>query len=75
MATNVLEQAASGPEIGNKCCNCRPEMAVILRAQSLPGEREGLTRISSGDEVKFMPELTAIVRCNSCPGLTLLWPG
>ena len=36
--SNVLKEAPSGPEIGNERSNVRPEMAVIFRAQALPGE-------------------------------------
>ncbi len=60
VSSNILEKAPSGSELGNERSKVRPEMAVIRRAQSLPGETEGLTGVACGDDTDgVMPALVA----------------
>jgi hypothetical protein len=48
---HILANDPSGPGIRNDAQHFRPEMAVIVRAESLPGETERLARKSPCDDV------------------------
>jgi hypothetical protein len=50
---NILSKHPSGPEFFDKPTIFRPEMAVILRASTLPGTAEGLARIAPADKVNW----------------------
>jgi hypothetical protein len=50
VTSNVLKQAPTGPGILNDAANLRPEVAVIVRALSLPGNAERLARVAGGEE-------------------------
>ncbi|HXG72793.1 MAG TPA: hypothetical protein VNJ04_19535 [Gemmatimonadaceae bacterium] len=49
--SNVFSQDETGSDLVNDAAHVRPEMAVILRAQSLPGDREWLAGVAPGNEV------------------------
>lgn len=52
MPTNVLQKEPLRLEGGNERRQVRPEMAVIVRASSLPGNGEGLARVTGGEEME-----------------------
>jgi len=60
--SNVLKTDVARSEFINKPSNFRPEVAVILLAQSLPGMREGLAGVAGGEEVEaYLGRRTAVV--------------
>ena len=48
---NILKQAPRGPDGSHEPMHFRPEVAVIFRASSLPGQTKGLAGVSSDDDV------------------------
>lgn len=52
--SNVLKQRPSWPEVSDGCKQVRPEVAVIIRASSLPGGGEGLAGVAAGNEVDLV---------------------
>ena len=52
MPTNVLQKEPLRLEGGNERRQVRPEMAVIVRASSLPGNGEGLAGVTGGEEME-----------------------
>jgi hypothetical protein len=51
VTSNVLSNDPSGSFLFNNATHCRPEMAVIPRARTLPGMTEGLAGIATSNEV------------------------
>jgi hypothetical protein len=51
VTSNIFSNNPSGPELVHEPIHFRPEVAVIARAFSLPGQAKGLTRESAGNKV------------------------
>lgn len=54
MSSNIFSNNPRGPECLDKPKIFRPEVAVIFRAQSLPGNTEGLAWVSAANNVDWL---------------------
>jgi hypothetical protein len=52
--SNIFANNPSGPECGNDSKHLWPEVTVIFRALSLPGNTERLARVSSDKKVNWV---------------------
>ena len=63
-STNVFSHNPSGPDSVDALKHIRPEVAVILRASSLPGITEGLAGKASREDVDFASPLGEVGLCD-----------
>jgi hypothetical protein len=66
VTSNILKQAPSGPECADNRKHVRPEVTVILRAASLPGEGKRLAWVSAANKVNC-GELCAVESLDVSP--------
>jgi hypothetical protein len=66
VASNVFSKHPSGPEFFDKPQILRPEVAVIIRAFTLPGVTEWLARVSAANNVNW-----SNVRPLECPNIAV----
>jgi hypothetical protein len=64
--SNVLSNDPSGPEFVHEPTHFRPEVAVIFRAASLPGETERLAWVSAANNVRCSD-----IRALQCPNVVV----
>jgi len=66
---HILSKDPSGPGILEYVAHCRPEVAVIFLASSLPGRGPRLAGESAGDEVTSTSALESL----SAPNVSEIW--
>src|SRR5690606_12392125 len=67
VSSNIFSKYPSGPEFPHESKHFRPEIAVILRASSLPGNTERLAGVSSANKVNCSPIANHPVFLQSLP--------
>jgi hypothetical protein len=60
-SSNVFSHNPSGPDLVDAAIHIRPEVAVIIRASSLPGIGEGLARKAACEDIDL-----SLVFCEVC---------
>jgi hypothetical protein len=63
-SSNVFTHDPIGSDLVNAAVHKRPEVAVIIRASSLPGITEGLARESTREDVDLAPPFAEIGFCD-----------
>ena len=64
--SNILKQAPRGPDMGNDLANERPEVAVVIRAFSLPGMGKRLAWVPAANKVNCR-EIGGVKLCDVFP--------
>jgi len=59
MPADVLEEHAPRADLDDDAPDVRPEVALVLRAEALPGGAEGLARVARSEEIHDATPLSA----------------